>query len=77
MLSTALPQTPLHTREYRQNGYMLVDSLLNSQEIVQIKAVINELVQEAERTGQYDSLLEFEKEPVDGRRIPRRIFNPF
>lgn len=77
MLNTALPQIPLHTCEYRQNGYMLVDSLLNSQEIAKIKAVIDELIQDAERTGQYDSLLEFEKEPVDGRRIPRRIFNPY
>ena len=77
MLSLSPSQTHSITREYMQNGYTLVDSLLDSQEILHIKDVIDELVQEAESTGQYDSLLEFEKERVEGRRIPRRIFNPF
>jgi len=69
MLSLSLPQTHSLTHEYMLNGYTLVDSLLDSQEILHIKDVISELVQEAESTGQYDSLLEFEKERVEGRRI--------
>lgn len=65
------------TSDYFKKGYMLVESLFDKHEVNQIKHVIDLLIGDAERTGNYRKLLEFENDCVDEKRIPRRIFNPY
>ena len=63
---------------YRTEGYVVVESVFDRGDLAGVDDAINELTEQALAGGDNaGSILELEPEPVDGRRVPRRIYNPF
>lgn len=63
---------------YRENGYLALEGILSPAELKVLHEIIDELVEKAQSLETPNSLCDFE--PVkgpDGRKIIRRIFNPF
>lgn len=73
----AYPLTPEQVEQYRREGYLVVPRVLGTPDLEHIDAVIHELTDQALATGDYADVLELEPEPVGGRRVPRRIYNPY
>ena len=62
---------------YRMEGYVVVESIFGDEDLAPIAAAISELTERALAGDDDRSILELEPESVDGRRVPRRIYNPF
>lgn len=62
---------------YRREGYVVLDSFFDGQTLARVEATIRELTDAALAHGDEQKILEWEPEPVDGQRVPRRIYNPF
>src|SRR5689334_2230717 len=60
---------------YRVEGYVVAESVFGGEDLVDIDAAIRELT-EAAVAGER-GILELEPEPVDGRRVARRIYDPY
>lgn len=73
----AHPLSPTELAHYHTEGYIVVDSLFNRDDLARIDSTIGELVERAVGGEDMSKVLELEPEPLDGRRVPRRIFNPF
>lgn len=52
-------------------------SVCSAPMILSVDATIRQMTDEALLGGDFSKVLELEPEPVDGRRVPRRIFNPY
>lgn len=69
--------TPEVVAHYRREGYLVLPALFGAGELAPVEAAIRELTARA-LSGQDDSrILELEPEPVDGERVPRRIYSPY
>ncbi len=62
---------------YRTESHVVIPSVFDKRELAQVDQTIRELTEQAIEAGEADKLMELEPEPVDGVRVPRRIFNPF
>jgi ectoine hydroxylase-related dioxygenase (phytanoyl-CoA dioxygenase family) len=62
---------------YRTEGYLVVNSVLNAEELAELDNTINELTTRALSGEDLSQILELEPEEVDGQRVARRIYNPF
>jgi ectoine hydroxylase-related dioxygenase (phytanoyl-CoA dioxygenase family) len=62
---------------YRTEGYVIVERLFTSDDLARVDATIRQITDQALSSGNFKDILELEPEPVDGRRVPRRIFSPF
>jgi ectoine hydroxylase-related dioxygenase (phytanoyl-CoA dioxygenase family) len=62
--------------QYRRDGYLVVESIFSSADLAPIEQAIGELTNKAISTVDC-TFLELEPEPVDGRRVPRRIYSPY
>ena len=55
----------------------MVESVFGADELAACHAAIQELTDRALGGEEPDRILELEPEPVDGARVPRRIYNPY
>lgn len=69
--------TPELIAHYKSEGYIVVPGLFDRHVLDQIDATIGALVNRALAGDDMSTVLELEPEPVDGQRVPRRIFNPY
>lgn len=63
--------------QYRNEGFLVVERLFDTDDMARVDATIRRMTDEALAGGDYGKILELEPEPVDGLRVPRRIFNPY
>jgi phytanoyl-CoA hydroxylase len=71
------PLTDEEIRQYQIEGYIVVESIFDRAELRGIDAAISELTERALGGEDMAKILELEPEPIDGRRVPRRIFSPY
>ncbi|MSR65528.1 MAG: phytanoyl-CoA dioxygenase family protein [Verrucomicrobiae bacterium] len=62
---------------YKTEGYLVVERLYNADDLQRVYQTIRDMTQKALAGGDFSKILELEPEPVDGERVPRRIYNPF
>jgi len=64
--------------QYREEGFVVIPGLFDHEALRAADAAIDELTERAVNDpANLAKVLELEPEPVDGRRIPRRLYNPF
>ncbi len=63
--------------EYRREGFIVVERLFDAADVARVDATIRQMTDAALAGGDYSKVLELEPEPVDGQRVPRRVFNPY
>ncbi|HXJ71225.1 MAG TPA: hypothetical protein VNM37_00185, partial [Candidatus Dormibacteraeota bacterium] len=69
--------TEAQIEQYRQDGFIVIERLFGRDELARIDATIQQMTEQALAGDDCSKILELEPEPVDGRRVPRRIFNPY
>src|SRR5437660_11871792 len=69
--------TDEQVEEYRNEGFIVVEQLFNDDDLARVDATIRQMTQQALAGGDYGKVLELEPEPLDGQRVPRRIFSPY
>jgi ectoine hydroxylase-related dioxygenase (phytanoyl-CoA dioxygenase family) len=63
--------------QYRNEGFIVVERLFDADDLARVDATIRQMTDQALAGGDFSKVLELEPEPVDGKRVPRRIFNPY
>jgi len=63
--------------QYRNEGFVVVERLFDADDLARVDATIRQMTDQALAGGDFSKVLELEPEPVDGKRVPRRIFNPY
>ena len=63
--------------QYRIEGYVVLDSFFPRHTLDKIDATVQSLVDHALTGEDMSKILELEPEPVEGRRVPHRIYSPF
>jgi len=64
--------------QYREEGFVVIPGLFSREDFRSADAAIDELTERAVNDpANLAKVLELEPEPVDGKRIPRRLYNPF
>lgn len=63
--------------DYRTQGFLVVERLFDEDDLARVNATIRRMTDEALAGGDSSKILELEPEPVEGQRVPRRIFNPY
>jgi ectoine hydroxylase-related dioxygenase (phytanoyl-CoA dioxygenase family) len=66
-----------HKEFYFREGYLVVERLFDRRDLEQVDRTIREMTDAAVASGDHANVMELEPEPVDGRRVCRRIYNPF
>ena len=62
---------------YFREGYLVIERLFNRDDLAMVDRTIQDLTDKAIASGDFSKILELEPEPVDGRRVCRRIYHPF
>lgn len=62
---------------FRAEGYVVAPRLFDAADIAKCDTAIAELTERAAREGKMEQVLELEPEPLDGKPVARRIYNPF
>lgn len=65
------------SEQYRREGYVVVNSVFTADDLAPVERAMEELTARAVAAGGMCDFLELEPEPVDGRRVPRRIYKPY
>ena len=63
--------------QYRNEGFVVVERLFDADDLARVDATIRQMTDQALSSGDHSKVLELEPEPVDGQRVPRRIYNPY
>lgn len=63
--------------QYHNEGFIVVERLFDADDMARVDATIRKMTDDALAAGDYSKILELEPQPVDGQRVPRRIFNPY
>jgi len=63
--------------QYSTEGYIVVDSLIDSNSLKRIHQAIVEITDQALESDDFSKVLELEPEQAEGRSVPRRIYSPF
>lgn len=71
------PLSERQVENYRNEGFLVIERLFGPNDLERVDATIRQMTDEALLGGDFSKVLELESEPVDGRRVPRRIFNPY
>jgi ectoine hydroxylase-related dioxygenase (phytanoyl-CoA dioxygenase family) len=69
--------TEQQVEHYNKEGYLVVNSILTASDLTEIDGTICEMTDRALNGNEMSQILELEPEPVDGKRVPRRIYNPY
>lgn len=75
MTETTLTNQQIET--YRADGYLVMESLFDTEEIAGVQATIESITRKAFATGDWESVMELEPECEKDRPVARRIYNPF
>lgn len=75
MTSHAL--TDEQIKHYRTEGYVVVERVFDDADLAAVDRTVMEMTEAALASQDHSSVMELEPDPVDGRRVPRRIYNPF
>ena len=73
----AHPLSDEQIAHYRREGYVVVEALLGPDDLAPVEATIRALADRAASGQDLSQVLELEPEKIDGRPIPRRIYNPY
>ena len=71
------PLTDKQIEQYKIEGYLVVERVFGPDDLAVVDETIRELTDRAVAGEDMSQVLELEPEPVDGQRVPRRIFNPY
>ncbi len=71
------PLTPTQIEQYRRDGFVMIPSVFNREDLAAVDQTIRDIADRAISTDTMEGVLELEPEPVNGERVPRRILNPF
>lgn len=71
------PLSEAQVEQYRREGYLVVEKIFSTEDLAPVEAAIRELTAQALSGGDFSKVLELEPEPVDGERVPRRIYSPY
>jgi ectoine hydroxylase-related dioxygenase (phytanoyl-CoA dioxygenase family) len=63
--------------QYQNEGYIVVERLFDANDLSRVDTTIRRMTDEALAGGDFSKVLELEPLPVEGERVPRRIFNPY
>ncbi|MEO6434230.1 MAG: phytanoyl-CoA dioxygenase family protein [Tepidisphaeraceae bacterium] len=64
--------------QYHNEGFLVVERLFGTDDVARVDKTIRDMTEQAlAGGGDYSKVLELEPEPVDGQRVPRRIFSPY
>jgi ectoine hydroxylase-related dioxygenase (phytanoyl-CoA dioxygenase family) len=63
--------------QYHREGFLVIERLFGPDTLARIDATIRQLTEQALSGGDHSKVLELEPEPVNGQRVPRRIFSPY
>lgn len=74
---TRFPLTSEQVQHYKIEGYVVVERVFGRADLAKIDETIRALADRAASGEDMSKVLELEPEAVDGRRVPRRIFNPY
>ena len=69
------PLSPEQIDEYREDGVLLLPSLLDEQTVKSLNETIDALVEDALARGD-ETILELEPELQNGQAVPRRVYDP-
>lgn len=69
--------TDVQVKHYRREGYLVMPQLFGPAALSRVDECVRSLTDAALSGADMDKVLELEPDPVDGRRVPRRIFNPY
>jgi phytanoyl-CoA hydroxylase len=76
-MNTNYSCTEEQIEQYRYDGFLVVERLFDMDDLARVDETIRQMTEQALAGGDYSKILEMEPQPVDGRRVPRRIFNPY
>lgn len=63
--------------QYKIEGYVVLKSVFGPDDTAKVDTTIRQLTDRALSGDDLSSILELEPEPVEGQRVPRRIYDPF
>ena len=63
--------------QYHNEGFIVVERLFDDGDMARVDATVRQMTDQALSGGDHSKVLELEPEPVDGERVPRRIFSPY
>ncbi len=63
--------------QYRNEGFLVVERLFDADDLKRVDRTIRAMTDAALKGGDFSKVLELEPEPIDGQRVPRRIFSPY
>jgi phytanoyl-CoA hydroxylase len=63
--------------QYHNDGFIVLERLFDADDLARVDATIRKMTDHALSGGDFSKVLELEPEPVDGQRVPRRIFSPY
>ena len=63
--------------QYRTEGFVVVERLFDTAALARVDGTIRQLTEQALAGGDFSKVLELEPQAVDGKPVPRRIFNPY
>jgi ectoine hydroxylase-related dioxygenase (phytanoyl-CoA dioxygenase family) len=69
--------TPEQVQFYKTEGYVVVERVYDPSDLKKVDQTIRDLTKQALAGGDFSKVLELEPEPINGERVPRRIYNPF
>ena len=62
---------------YRREGYVVVEGVFSRDDLAAVDRTVRTLTDDAIAAGNHEQVMELEPDPVDGKRVPRRLYNPF
>jgi phytanoyl-CoA hydroxylase len=62
---------------YKTEGYLVVERVYGREDLQRVDQTIRDVTKQALAGGDFSKILELEPEPVNGERVPRRIYSPF
>jgi phytanoyl-CoA hydroxylase len=71
------PLSEQQVEQYRNEGYVVVERLFDSDDLARVDETIRQMTAAALASGDFGTILELEPEPVNGERVPRRIYSPY
>src|SRR5207244_769153 len=71
------PVTEEHVQFYKTEGYLVVERLYSREDLQRVDQTVRDMTRKALAGGDFSKILELEPEPVNGERVPRRIYSPF
>ncbi|MBS9439008.1 phytanoyl-CoA dioxygenase family protein [Photorhabdus noenieputensis] len=64
-------------KKYKEEGFLLVPSLISKEDLIILDVTIRNIVKDAENNETITQVIEYENIQIDGLCLPRRLFNPF